>query len=80
MEIEKMMLTVAEYAEKVGKSVYTIKKGVLSGRFKTAVKVDGIWMISEEEDLSDRRVKSGKFAGWREKYGRKSQEKSQDGD
>lgn len=61
------MLTLVEFAEKVGKSPFTIKRGIQDGRFPEAVKVDGKWMFPEDLELTDRRLKDGEYIGWRKK-------------
>lgn len=60
-------ISIAEYRQKVGKSPYTIKQGIQSGRFPDAEKIDGKWMLPEDTELTDRRVKSGEFRNWRKK-------------
>lgn len=61
------MLTLVEFAEKVGKSPFTIKRGLQDGRFPEAEKINGKWMFPENLELKDGRIKDGKYIGWRKK-------------
>ena len=61
------MLTIIEYAEHIGRSPYTVRNDVFAGKYKTAIKVNGKWLIDESERLTDRRVKTGAYRGWRRK-------------
>lgn len=61
------MITLFEYAEKHGISLDTVRKKALRGGYETAKKSGNIWLIDEDEPLIDRRIKSGKFIGAREK-------------
>lgn len=61
------MLTIVEYRNKYGKSPYTIKNGIINGRFPDAVKRGGKWYIPDTGTVPDRRFRSGEYVGWRNK-------------
>lgn len=59
------MITLVEYAEKYGLSPNAVRKKALRGGYVTAKKSGTVWLI--DEPRVDRRVKSGKFIGVRNK-------------
>ena len=64
------LITLAEYARRLGKSIPNLATQAKKGKFQTAVKMGRDWYIDEDEPYIDRRATSGgKYAGWR-KYGR----------
>lgn len=66
-----MLISLMEYAAKHGKDPDNTRKLAAAGRFTTARKIGRNWVIEEEESWpDDRRVKSGAYVGWREKYGK----------
>lgn len=63
-----MPISLAEYAEKHGKSQVTARQTAQRGAFKTAQKIGRNWVIDSEEPWpEDKRLKSGKYRGWRTK-------------
>ena len=67
-----MLISLAEYAEKHGKSQVTARQTAQRGAFKTAQKIGRNWVIDSEEPWpEDKRLKSGKYTGWYEKYRQK---------
>ena len=67
-----MLISLAEYAEKRGKSQVTARQTAQRGAFKTAQKIGRNWVIDSEEPWpEDKRLKSGKYTGWYEKYRKK---------
>ena len=67
-----MLISLAEYAEKYGKSQVTARQTAQRGAFKTAQKIGRNWVIDSEEPWpEDKRLKSGKYTGWYEKYRKK---------
>lgn len=63
-----MLISLVEYAEKHGKRQESARKMAQRGGFKTARKIGRNWVIDSEEPWPDRRVKSGEYIGWYEKY------------
>ena len=63
-----MLISLIEYAEKHGKDPNNVRKKAANGRFKTARKIGRNWVIDSEEPWPDRRVKTGEYIGWYEKY------------
>lgn len=61
-----MLISVNEYARRVGKAPKTVRDklihGTLNGR-----KVAGVWLIEEDEPYIDYRVKDGKYINWRKR-------------
>lgn len=67
-----MLISLAEYAEKHGKSQVTARQTAQRGAFNTAQKIGRNWVIDSEEPWpEDKRLKSGKYTGWYEKYRKK---------
>ena len=63
-----MLISLAEYAEKHGKCQESAQKMAQRGGFQTARKIGRNWVIDSEEPWPDRRVKTGEYIGWYEKY------------
>ena len=63
-----MLISLAEYAEKHGKCQESARKMAQRGGFQTAQKIGRNWVIDSEEPWLDRRVKTGEYIGWYEKY------------
>lgn len=61
------MISLKEYAERHGRDPATFRQKALRGGFKTAQKIGRDWMIDEHEPLEDKRIKSGKYIGARDK-------------
>lgn len=67
-----MLISLTEYAGKHGKSQVTARQTAQRGGFKTAQKIGRNWVIESEEPWpEDKRIKSGAFVGWHEKYRKK---------
>ena len=66
-----MLISLVEYAEKNGKDPANARQMAARGGFKTAHKLGRIWVIEDTELWPDRRLKSGKYTGWYEKYRKK---------
>lgn len=62
-----MLISIVEYAERNGKNRSSALRMAQKGRFKTAKKIGRNWVIEEDEPYPDKRVKSGKYIGWRNK-------------
>lgn len=59
----KIML--AEYARRNGIDPATAKKRAQRKAFKTAEKMGKFWMIDEDEEFVDQRIKSGNYVNAR---------------
>lgn len=66
-----MLISLAEYAERHGKCQESARKMAQRGGFETARKIGRNWVIEDSEPWPDRRVKSGEYIGWHEKYRKK---------
>lgn len=62
-----MLISLAEYAAKVGRAPVSVRQMARNGGFKTAQKIGRDWLIDAAEPYQDRRVKSGKYIGQRQK-------------
>ena len=56
-----MLIALAEYAAKHGKSHSSARQMALRGGFQTAQKIGRNWVIDSDEPWPDRRVTSGKY-------------------
>ena len=63
----RIMIALAEYAAKHGKSHVAARKMAARGGFKTAVKIARNWIIDENEPYPDARLKTGEYVNWRNK-------------
>ena len=63
-----MLISLAEYAEKHGKCQESARKMAQRGGFETARKIGRNWVIDREDPWPDRRIKTGEYIGWYEKY------------
>ena len=64
-------ISLGEYAKLHGKESSTVRQKALRGGFKTARKIGRNWMIDRNEPYTDKRITSGKYVDWRNKYGKK---------
>ena len=71
------IITLKEYAERHGRDPATFRQKALRGGFQTAKKIGRDWMIDEDEPLVDKRVQSGNYVGWRDKYSKTDKEKEE---
>ena len=60
------MITLKEYAERLGKNPVIVRQKALRGGFITARKFGRDWVIDEEEEYADNRIRSGKYIGKRQ--------------
>nr|DAD68835.1 MAG TPA: hypothetical protein [Myoviridae sp. ctHP32] len=68
-----MIITLIEYARKHKKSIPAVRQMAARGGFKTAYKVGRDWVIDDMEPYPDRRIKDGKYIGFRQKVRRRSE-------
>lgn len=66
-------ITLKEYAERNHKHRSNALKKAREGEFETAKKFGNQWIIDENEPYIDRRIKSGKYIGFRKKYEKENQ-------
>ena len=63
-----MLISLVEYAERHGKNPANARQMAARGSFQTARKIGRNWVIEDTEPWPDRRVKTGEYIGWHEKY------------
>lgn len=63
-----MLISLVEYATGLGKDPGNARRMAAAGRFATARKIGRNWVIEDSEPWPDRRVKTGEYVGWYEKY------------
>ncbi len=61
------MITLKEYAERLGKNPVVARQKAQRGTFQTARKIGRDWFIDEDEPYEDARIKTGDYIGF--KYG-----------
>lgn len=61
-----MLITLAEYAARHGRSPATLRQRIARGTLK-AEKIGRDWLIDEDTPLEDTRVKTGEYRDWRKK-------------
>lgn len=62
------LISLAEYAARTGKDPGNLRRLAAAGRLP-AQKIGKQWVIDEDAPLPpDKRVKSGEYRGWRDKY------------
>lgn len=62
-----MIISLVEYAARHGKTDGAARRMAMKGGFETAQKIGRNWIIEEDEPWPDKRVKTGKYIGWRNK-------------
>lgn len=62
------MISLKEYATIHGKNLRVLQLKAKEGRI-SAFKIGRDWYIDENAEVIDERVTSGKYYGWRKKYG-----------
>lgn len=62
-----MLISLVEYAARHGKTDSAARRMAVKGGFETAQKIGRNWVIEEDEPYPDKRVKTGKYIGWRNK-------------
>lgn len=61
------LITVVEYARRLGKDSSTIRHKIARGKIKSAVKMGRDWLIDEDEPYIDCRITHGKTIGYRQR-------------
>ena len=62
-----MLITVKEYAARHGVSPAAVRQKCERGGYKTAQKPGRDWLIDEDEEYTDLRMKSGRYVGQKAK-------------
>jgi hypothetical protein len=65
--MQNEMLTIAEYAARIGKASRSVRQKCQLGTLPGAVKIGRDWLIPSEAPYQDRRVKTGEYKDWRKK-------------
>jgi len=60
-------VTCKQYAEKFGLSPTSVRHKCIRGGFKTAQKIGRDWLIDEDEENVDHRIRNGAYIGSRRK-------------
>lgn len=63
------LISLAEYARRRNIPLITARKRAQRGCYPTAIKLGRDWLIEEDDEPIDHRIKSGAYKGWRSKYG-----------
>ncbi|WP_369343210.1 hypothetical protein [Bifidobacterium fermentum] len=58
-----MLIAIAEYAARHGRSPVSVRQKAVRGGFNTAVKIGRDWLIDSDEPYSDRRRSTGRGPG-----------------
>jgi hypothetical protein len=61
------LITIAEYAARIGKAQCSIRQKCQRGNLPGAVKIGRDWLIPADAPYEDRRIKSGEYKDWRKK-------------
>ena len=61
------LITITEYAAKVGKSHTAVQQKCQRGTLPGAVKIGRDWLIPADAPYPDQRITSGKYRDWRRK-------------
>lgn len=61
------MLTISQYAARIGKAPRSVRQKCQAGTLPGAVKVGRDWLIPADAPYPDERIKSGQYRNWRKK-------------
>lgn len=65
------LISLAEYARRRNIPLITARKRAQRGCYPTAIKLGRDWLIEEDDEPIDHRIKSGAYKNWRAKHGSK---------
>lgn len=65
--MEQTMITLAEYAESIGKAKVTVRQKCERGTLPGAVKLGRDWFVPADAPYIDAKIKTGKYIGQRKK-------------
>lgn len=68
------LISLIQFAELHGIAGATARQNAKNGKYKSARKIGRNWVIDRNEPIVDRRIKSGEYVGWRQKYGKSEDE------
>jgi hypothetical protein len=63
--MQNEMLTIAEYAARIGKAPRSVRQKCQIGTLPGAVKLGRDWLIPADAAYQDNRIKSGEYKNWR---------------
>lgn len=61
------MISITEYAARIGKAPRSVRQKCLLGTLPGAVKIGRDWLIPADAPYTDNRITSGKYKSWRKK-------------
>ena len=61
------MITIAEYAARIGKAPRSVRQKCQRGTLPGAVKIGRDWLVPENAPYPDERIKTGQYKDWRKK-------------
>ena len=67
------LITLAEYARQRGIPHSTTQQRARRGCYVTAVRLGRDWLIEDDDEPIDHRIKSGAYKDWRAKYGKEGE-------
>ena len=59
------LITLVEYAARIGKAPRSVRQKCQAGNLPGAVKIGRDWLIPADAPYPDQRIKSGQYVGWR---------------
>lgn len=62
-----MLISISGYAKAHNRDPATVRQKCLRGGFRTAYKIGRNWVIDADEPYEDKRLKGGKYIGWRKR-------------
>ena len=62
-----MLVSLAEYARRHGKTTATARQRAARGAFKTVQKIGRDWLIDDAEPWADGRIRTGNYVDFRKK-------------
>ena len=62
------LISLIQFAELHGITGASARRNAKNGKYKSARKIGRNWVIDKNEPIVDRRIKSGKYVGWRQKH------------
>lgn len=65
------LISLPEYADKVGRNTSVVRRKCIAGRIPGAVKIGRNWLIPKDAPYEDYRVTSNKYTDWRKIHRRK---------
>lgn len=69
------LITLREYAAKIGKNPDNVRQKCLRGTLPGAVKLGRDWLVPADAPYPDSRVKTGKYKDWRKPGGAPARER-----